>query len=42
MRRDEALGRDFARLWNEVWVPNELDFERNYSPRERADLLYIG
>lgn len=42
MRRDEALRRDFSRLWNEVWMPNELDFERNYSPRERADVLYIG
>jgi hypothetical protein len=42
MRRDEALGRDFSRLWNETWMPNELDFERNHSPRGRADVLYIG
>lgn len=41
MRRDEALGRDFSRLWREVWVPNEIDFERNFSPRERADVLYV-
>lgn len=40
MRRDEALGRDFERLWNEVWVPNEIDFERNFSPRDHADVLW--
>lgn len=42
MRRDEVLGRDFSRLWTKVWMPNELDFERNFTPRERADVLYIG
>jgi len=42
MRRDEALGRDFARLWREVWIPNEIDFERNHSPRDQADVLYVA
>lgn len=41
MQRDETLGRDFARLWNEVWVPNEIDFAANFSPRARAELLYV-
>lgn len=40
MRRDEALGRDHSRLWDEVWVPNGVDFDRNYSPRESAEILY--
>lgn len=40
MRRDEALGRDHTRLWRDVWIPNEIDFERNFSPRERSEVLY--
>lgn len=42
MRRDDALGRDFARLWRDVWVPNETEFERNYSPRDHTDVLYVA
>lgn len=37
MKRDAALGRDHSELWNQVWVPNERDFEARFSPRERAD-----
>jgi hypothetical protein len=40
MRRDDALGRDHARLWNEVWIPNERDFDAGFRPRDKADLLY--
>lgn len=41
MQRGEALGRDFARLWHEDWVPNEIDFAANFSPRTHAELLYV-
>ncbi len=40
MKRDAAVGRDHSRLWREVWVPNERDFEANFAPRERADVLH--
>lgn len=40
MRRDEELGRDHSRLWDEVWVPNEVDFDRNHAPRDSAEILY--
>lgn len=40
MKRDADLGRDHSRLWREVWVPNERDFEANFAPRERADVLH--
>lgn len=39
MRRDSALGRDHTRLWNEVWVPNERDFDAQFAPRRRAEVL---
>lgn len=40
MRRDEDLGRDHSLLWREVWIPNEIEFDRNFSPRESAEVLY--
>lgn len=40
MKRDADLGRDHSRLWREVWIPNERDFEANFAPRERADVLH--
>lgn len=40
MRRDVELGRDHSRLWDEVWVPNEVDFDRRFSPRDAAEILY--
>lgn len=38
--RDRTLGRDHEDLWHDVWIPNERDFDRRFSPRERAELLY--
>lgn len=40
MRRDEELGRDHSQLWCDVWAPNEIEFDRNYSPRESAEILH--
>ena len=40
MARDAELGRDDGALWREVWVPNERDFEEQFAPRARADILY--
>ena len=38
MARDRSLGRDHDRLWREVWMPNDRDFERGFAPREQAML----
>jgi uridine kinase len=38
MRRDRMLGRDHDRLWREVWVPNDRDFEQRFAPAAAADL----
>lgn len=27
-------------LWDEVWVPNELDFEKKHNPKQYADAFY--
>lgn len=37
--RDAQLGNDHRRLWHEVWTPNEIDFDANFAPRERAEVL---
>lgn len=37
--RDRALGRNHEALWHDVWIPNERDFDRHHSPRERAEIL---
>jgi uridine kinase len=42
MKRDAQLGRDHSRLWKDVWVPNEIDFAENFSPRAGAHALYTG
>lgn len=42
MQRDKALRRDFSRLWCDVWIPNEIDFDQNFSPRSKADVLYVA
>ena len=42
MRRDEELDRDHSRLWLDVWMPNDSDFDQYYAPRERAEVLYRG
>jgi hypothetical protein len=39
LARDAAMGRDHRDLWHDVWVPNEEDFERNFSPRDVATHL---
>lgn len=41
MRRDARLGRDHERLWREVWVPNEQDFDAGFAPRRIADLRAV-
>jgi uridine kinase len=38
--RDRALGNDHDRVWDEIWAPNELDFERRFHPREAAELRF--
>jgi hypothetical protein len=38
--RDHAAGNDHDRLWDDVWVPNERDFDARFSPRDAADVLY--
>jgi uridine kinase len=40
--RDRAVGDDHDRLWNEVWTPNERDFDARFAPRAAADVLYEG
>lgn len=39
--RDLDLGRDHSTLWDEVWVPNELDFFKRFKPRDQADLVLV-
>ncbi len=39
LARDARLSRDHRRLWNEVWIPNERDFESRYSPRSAPGVL---
>jgi uridine kinase len=41
LARDASLGRDHGGLWRDVWVPNEQDFERNFSPRDAATHLLL-
>ncbi|MEC5170869.1 phosphoglycerate transporter [Glaciihabitans sp. GrIS 2.15] len=38
--RDAGMGRIHDRLWRDVWLPNERDFEDQFSPRTRADVVY--
>lgn len=38
--RDRDLGNDHDRVWDEVWAPNERDFDRRFHPRETAELRY--
>lgn len=41
LQRDAELGRNHLPLWRDVWVPNEIDFQRHFGPRERAEVLYV-
>jgi uridine kinase len=38
--RDHRLGRDHDQLWDNVWVPNEREFVRNFDPRKSAQLVF--
>lgn len=40
MLRDSRLGRDHSRLWHDVWVPNEQDFDDRFAPARRAEVLF--
>ena len=39
MQRDAALGRDHSCPWDDVWVPNQRDFDAHFSPRASAEIL---
>jgi uridine kinase len=39
MARDAALGRDHTLLWQNVWIPNERDFDSLFTPRDHAEIL---
>lgn len=38
--RDRSLGREHDRLWDDIWVPNELDFAARFDPRASAGMLF--
>lgn len=38
--RDHRLGRDHDQLWDDVWVPNEREFVRNFDPQKSAQLAF--
>lgn len=40
MRRDAEAGHDHDRLWREIWIPNDRDFDAHFAPRDVADVLY--
>ncbi|WP_370688328.1 uridine kinase [Cryobacterium sp. SO1] len=40
LARDAKLGRNHEGLWRDVWIPNERDFQDQFSPRAHADVLY--
>lgn len=42
MARDRRLGRDHDRLWRDVWIPNERDFEARFAPRGGAVVFSAG
>lgn len=39
MARDAALGREHTSLWQNVWIPNERDFDSLFAPRNHAEIL---
>ena len=39
MARDRAAGLDHDRLWAEVWLPNDREFEQTFSPQTHADIV---
>jgi uridine kinase len=40
INRDAGMGRNHDALWRNVWLPNERDFEDQFAPRTRADVVY--
>ena len=40
MTRDAEMSRNHDALWRDVWLPNERDFEDQFAPRTRADIVY--
>ncbi len=36
----QARDKENQKLWDEVWVPNELAFEKKHNPKQYADALY--
>lgn len=30
---------DHEKVWEEIWIPNDLEFERTFQPKQRADLV---
>lgn len=40
MNRDAQLGRNHTRLWEDVWNPNERDFEERFDPRSQSDIRF--
>lgn len=38
--RDRSLGRNQYRPWDEVWMPNDRDFEARFRPQRAADRVY--
>lgn len=39
LAREQILGRDQSQIWKSLWEPNEVDFERNFQPKELAHCL---
>ncbi len=40
MARDRAAGLDHDRLWTDVWLPNDREFEQVFTPRDQADVIH--
>jgi len=36
----QARDKQNQKLWDEVWVPNDIDFEQNHNPKQYADAIY--
>jgi uridine kinase len=36
----QARDKQNQKLWDEVWIPNELAFEKKYDPKQYADAFY--
>jgi len=40
MRRDkDEYGVDHEDVWKEIWIPNDVDFEKTFHPKAKADLV---